>query len=62
MLFLLVRQNRLWQVDIVWDESKEVYLSELELFEPELWFREHSKSADMLAEAVKKYFNTINYL
>ena len=42
------------RVDIVWDESKEVYLSELELFEPELWFREHSKSADMLAEAVKK--------
>ena len=42
------------RVDIVWDKSKEVYLSELELFEPELWFRENSKSAGMLAEAVKK--------
>ena len=42
------------RVDIVWDKEKNPYLSELEIFEPELWIRNNPKSADMLANAVKK--------
>ncbi len=42
------------RVDIVWDNDKNFYLSELEIIEPELWIRNHPKSAEKIAEAVKK--------
>jgi len=42
------------RVDIMWDNSGEIVLSELELIEPELWFRENALAADKLAREVKK--------
>jgi glutathione synthase/RimK-type ligase-like ATP-grasp enzyme len=42
------------RVDIVWDQEKNIYLSELEIIEPELWIRNHPKSAESIAEAIKK--------
>ena len=42
------------RVDIVWDNYKNFFLSELEIIEPELWIRNYPKSAERLAEAVKK--------
>ena len=41
------------RVDIIWDNEKNVYLSELEIIEPELWLRNYPKSAESIAEAVK---------
>ena len=42
------------RVDIVWDNDKNFYLSELEIIEPELWIRNYPKSAERIAEAVDK--------
>ena len=42
------------RVDIVWDQEKNIYLSELEIIEPELWIRNYPKSAESIAEAIKK--------
>ncbi len=44
------------RVDILFNQSKKPILSELEIIEPELWFRFNKKSADFLA---KKIFNFI---
>ena len=40
------------RVDIVYDNKNKPSLSELELIEPELWFRNNTKSATLLAEEV----------
>lgn len=40
------------RVDVIWDNNKDLALIELELIEPELWFRENNKAAKKLAEAV----------
>ena len=40
------------RVDIVWDQEKNIYLSELEIIEPELWIRNYPKSAERIAKAV----------
>ena len=45
------------RVDIVYDNKNELSLSELELIEPELWFRNNPKSAKLLAKEIKKLFN-----
>ena len=42
------------RVDIVWDNNKNFFLSELDIIEPELWIRNYPKSAEKIAEAVKK--------
>ena len=42
------------RVDIVWDSNKHIYLSELEIIEPELWIRNRQESANKIAEAVNK--------
>jgi len=42
------------RVDIVWDNDKNFYLSELEILEPELWIRNYPKCAERIAEAVDK--------
>ena len=42
------------RVDIVWDNDKNFYLSELEIIEPELWIRNYPKCAERIAKAVKK--------
>jgi len=40
------------RVDIVYDNKGEISLGELELIEPELWFRNNKNSAKILAEAI----------
>ena len=42
------------RVDMVYDNNNELSLSELELIEPELWFRHNPKAAKQLAEEVFK--------
>ncbi|MDO1500770.1 hypothetical protein Q2T40_11575 [Winogradskyella maritima] len=41
------------RVDIFEDNYGKIALSELELIEPELWFREHPEASDLLAKAIK---------
>jgi hypothetical protein len=43
------------RVDIIWDNSDRLVVSELELIEPELWFRFNESSADKLAISVKEF-------
>ena len=40
------------RVDIMWDNNDDICVSELELIEPELWFRKSETAADLLAEAI----------
>ena len=42
------------RVDIVYDNNNEISLGELELIEPELWFRNNPNSAKLLAEEINK--------
>ena len=42
------------RVDVFEDNDGKIALSELELIEPELWFRHHKKAALALAEGIKK--------
>jgi glutathione synthase/RimK-type ligase-like ATP-grasp enzyme len=44
------------RVDIVYDNNNKPSLSELELTEPELWFRNYPKAAELLAEEIEKLF------
>ena len=43
------------RVDII-NNNNQPSLSELELIEPELWFRNNIKSAEMLANEIRKLF------
>jgi len=45
------------RVDMFTDNDGQLALAELELFEPELWFRNNPKAADKLALAIKNLFN-----
>jgi glutathione synthase/RimK-type ligase-like ATP-grasp enzyme len=45
------------RVDLVWDQEGNLAVSELELIEPELFFRNHPEAADQLAEAVVSYMD-----
>lgn len=40
------------RVDIIWDNEDNLAISELELIEPELWFRFHNDAATRLAEGI----------
>jgi glutathione synthase/RimK-type ligase-like ATP-grasp enzyme len=40
------------RVDVIYDNNKELCVSELELIEPELWFRLDEKAASSLAQAI----------
>ena len=42
------------RVDIFTDNENQIALAELELIEPELWFRNNPKAADDLAKVIKK--------
>lgn len=42
------------RVDVMWDNNDELALCELELVEPELWFRKNESAADALAKAIEK--------
>ena len=44
------------RVDIAYDNNNDISLVELELIEPELWFRNNKKSAKLLAEEILKKF------
>lgn len=45
------------RVDIFWDNHDKAVLSELEMIEPELWFRKSENAANMLASHIfKSYF------
>ena len=44
------------RVDIVYDNNNQPSLSELELIEPELWFRNNPNSAEMLSKEIIKLF------
>lgn len=41
------------RVDLMWDNEGDLALSELELIEPEMWFRENPKAADKLARVIR---------
>jgi len=43
------------RVDAIWDNKQEPALAELELIEPELWFRYHPEAAEKLADALTKH-------
>ena len=43
------------RVDIMWDNNGNPIVGELEMIEPELWFRRDDKAADRLAEAIAAY-------
>ncbi|PCI93532.1 MAG: hypothetical protein COB15_16280 [Flavobacteriales bacterium] len=43
------------RVDVTWDNDDNLALVELEIIEPELWFRKSESSSKMLAEAVEYY-------
>lgn len=42
------------RVDVIWDNDNQLCVSELELIEPELWFRTCPSAADLFAEEVVK--------
>ena len=47
------------RVDVIWDNNNELAVSELELIEPELWFRFKPESAQKVAELI---FNQLNQI
>lgn len=42
------------RVDVIIDNNNKLAISELELIEPELWFRNNSEAATLLAKAIKQ--------
>ena len=48
------------RVDMIWDNNNIPAVGELELVEPELWFRYYPKSADLLAESIYNKVQIIN--
>ena len=44
------------RVDVMWDNTNRVCISELEVIEPELWFRKNPNSAKVLAQIISEYF------
>lgn len=43
------------RVDVIWNNNSQIVVSELELIEPELWFRYNESAAKMLAKSVKDF-------
>ena len=41
------------RVDVMWNNENELVVSEVELIEPELWFREYLEAANILARKIK---------
>lgn len=42
------------RIDVVWGNQNELLIGEVELIEPELWFRNHPSAADHLAQEIDK--------
>jgi len=52
-------QNPLYaRVDVFYDNNNRLALGELELIEPELWFRNHPEATTKLANTVLEFINT----
>ncbi len=52
----LCEQQALYaRVDLIWDNQNQLAISELELIEPELWFRFNPDAAEKLADAFIRY-------
>ena len=51
---IIETKNATIKIDIVKDNNGKLSLCELELIEPELWFRNNPESATLLAKAVKR--------
>ena len=47
------------RVDVIWDNNNKLAVSELELIEPELWFRFKPESAQKVAQLI---FNQLNHI
>lgn len=45
------------RVDMIWNNKNEYCLSELEMIEPELWFRKHPEAALELAKGIVEQFS-----
>ena len=45
------------RIDVIWDNQDELCIGEIELIEPEMWFRLDEQSADRCALATKEYLN-----
>lgn len=43
------------RVDIFWDNNDQLCLAELEMIEPELWFRKNKNAADLLANEIVNF-------
>ena len=48
------------RVDVFLDNQNKLALAELELIEPELWFRNHPEAADELAKGIKQQIEQRN--
>ncbi|HAT1767220.1 TPA: RimK family alpha-L-glutamate ligase [Legionella pneumophila] len=48
------------RVDVMWDNNNKLCLSELEMIEPELWFRESSQAASAMADAVCEHISGVS--
>lgn len=46
------------RVDVMWDNQNQLCVSELELIEPELWFRTNQNATNLMAEALIKHINS----
>lgn len=46
------------RIDVIWDNDDELCIGEIELIEPELWFRMDEQSADRCAIATKSYIES----
>ena len=47
------------RIDVIWDNNDELCIGEIELIEPELWFRLDNQSADRCALVTKRYIDQI---
>jgi len=47
------------RVDLIWDNNDALAIGELELIEPELWFRMNDQSADHCANAISDYIKKL---
>ncbi len=45
------------RVDAIWDNNNQLCVSELELIEPELWFRTYPNAAELFAEEIVNFIN-----
>ncbi|MDG2370521.1 MAG: hypothetical protein P8M12_07740 [Flavobacteriales bacterium] len=59
VISVLEKQPIYARVDVIWDNNNELAVSELELIEPELWFRFKPESAQKMAHLVFKKLNEI---